>query len=177
MHSSLDYFYRKEIRVLFLTKFHSKSIYDLDFLNKAFLELNFSNYKTETMTALSLLSNNSRNFKYTKVLKNSKFGKNNKSFVSLSLKKKLLISFLEKLVFLYLPQINYFKGFKISNINNSGSFSCTFRDLLIFPELEEELEFFYRLKNLKLIISLKKYQPIEKSCLLLFLLGIPFLDF
>jgi hypothetical protein len=113
MHSSLDYFYRKEIRVLFLTKFHSKSIYDLDFLNKAFLELNFSNYKTETMTALSLLSNNSRNFKYTKVLKNSKFGKNNKSFVSLSLKKKLLISFLEKLVFLHLPQINYFKPFKI----------------------------------------------------------------
>ena len=57
--------------------------------------------------------------------------------------------FLDKLIHLYLPNLQFFKGFLFKDLNKDNYY-YQIEDISIFPELEDEFENFILLKNLKM---------------------------
>lgn len=171
----MDYFYDNKIRLILLTKYNCKSIYELSTIREINLSLNFDTRKLEALTALSILSNKSKSF-YLDIAKSKKnnFIKSASGQIHFVLKKEQILFFVNKLVYIYLPRVRYFKGFTLQNIQNNGNFLYIFNDLLIFPELEEEMEIFYKLAKLKLQVVLEQNISERKSRFLLWLFGIPF---
>jgi ribosomal protein L5 len=177
----LDYS-SKEARLILLTKYRVKSVHDIASIKTLGLSLGFNKNKVEALTALAILTNNSKNYSFLKSKSSSgsrytKFGSDSGYTLKYILPKNFIYFFITNLVYCYLPRIRYFKGFDSKNFNRDGNFSYTFKDLMIFPELEEELESFYRLSNLKLLIILNRKTTIKKSQFLFHLLGIPLLTF
>jgi ribosomal protein L5 len=169
----MDFFYKKNIRLLLLTKYNTSSIYDINGFKNLDLTMSLTSLnKIEALTALSILTSKTAFFSFSK----SKSSSQNKYEVSteivcFSLVKQNLFMFLEKLLFYYLPNIRYFKGFSNLNFNENGDFFLSLDDLLIFPELEEELEFFYNLSGLRVSLLGKNFDTSNQSMLLFYLFG------
>jgi len=170
-------FYLNNVRLILLTKYTYKTVHDIENLQRINLSLTIKNNKNiiSSLTALELLSQrgvrslvhqtNVGNFRTKKeqyVLKYSLFGFD-------------IFYFLENLINFYLPRIRYFKGLPLKNFNNKGDYSFIIKDLLIFPELEEELEFFFMLSNLKLDVITSKNR--NRGPFFFSLLNVPFQTF
>lgn len=172
----MDFFYSNKIRLILLTKYNHNSIYDLSSIREINLSLNFDTRKVEAMAALSILTNNSKHFYLdsSKSSNKSIYSKTGSGLVHFLLRKEQILFFINKLVHIYLPRIRYFKGFTIRNFQNNGNFSHVFDDLLIFPELEEEMEIFYKLVKLNLQVVLDKNISAQRGRFLFWSLGFPF---
>jgi len=172
----MDFFHSNKIRLILLTKYNCKSIYELSSVREINLSLKFDTRKVEAMTALAVLTNNSKNYYLGSHKSTNKniYAKSGVGSIHFLLKHKQVMCFINKLVYVYLPRIRYFKGFTVQNIQNNGNFSHIFDDLLVFPELEEEMEIFYKLVRLNLQIVLEKNTSVQKGRFFLWSLGLPF---
>jgi len=96
----MDYFYANKIRLILLTKYNCKSIYELSTIREINLSLNFDTRKLEALTALSILSNKSKSF-YLDVAKSKKnnFIKSASGQLHFVLKKEQILFFVNKLVY------------------------------------------------------------------------------
>ena len=52
-----------------------------------------------------------------------------------TLRGKIMYEFLDRLIYISLPKVHDFKGFKFSSIDDCFNFSCGIKDHLVFPEL------------------------------------------
>ena len=145
-------FYLNDVRLIMLTRYTYTNLNSINSIRKINLGLNVNNNEniSASLSALSILSQQGAR----SIIKNSSSQnyKTKKDYFLLkySLYNKNLFYFLENLINSYAPRIRYFKGFPLENFNLKGNYSLAFKDLLIFPELEEELELFYTLSNLRL---------------------------
>jgi len=166
-------FYLNNVRLILLTKYSYRTINDIEYPDHIDLSLNIKNNKNiiSSLTALEFLSlqglrsvvmNKSTNYR----------SKKDQYVLKYSIKGSNIFYFLENLINFYLPRIRYFKGLPLNNFNNKGVYSFLFKDLLIFPELEEELEIFYMLSNLKLDIMVGNDK--NKGAFFLSLFNFPF---
>ena len=138
-------YYSSEIRLILLTKYNYKTLHGIDSLGRISLSLsvNDSKHMVSSLAALSKLSGPSGGvLSFKRPGSGNKYNAQQKNQVLLrsSIHGFSIFYFLENLVTYYLPRIRYFKGLPVSSINNKGNLSYTFKDLMIFPELEEELE-------------------------------------
>jgi len=166
-------FYLQNVRLILLTKYSYKTIKDVENFSRIDLSLNVKNNKNviSSLSALEFLSLRGTRTFIAKKSTNVRLKKDQYVLKS-SLKGINIFYFLENLINFYLPKIRYFKGLPINNFSNKGVYTFVFKDLLIFPELEEELEVFYMLSNLKfdLLITNNK----DKNSFFLSLFGFPF---
>jgi ribosomal protein L5 len=168
------------MRLILLTKYNYKSLYEIDKFDRIDLSLpiNDSKQMLPSITALLLLSNKGL-FSYklnTEANTRFKSQKKSKTSVSSSLIGPAIFDFLENLLNYYVPRIRYFKGFPSSSITKLGNFSFTVNDPMVFPELEEELETFYRLKDLKINFTVSNKSQIKSKLFFYSLLGFIFIN-
>jgi len=147
-------FYLNNIRLILLTKYNYKSLNDIDSLNRVDISISVKDQKSllPSLVSLLLLSNKglvSFNNSSSKNQYKSSQNTGSRMLVS-SIHGDYIFNFIENMVNYYIPRIRYFKGFSTTTLNSFGNFSILAQDLMVFPELEEELELFYRLRGLQI---------------------------
>lgn len=152
-------FFTSHTRLLLLTKYNYSTIDELNFISRLDLSLVIHD-KKHLLTGLSalMLLTGKKVFSIKEKQSGNKYNKENKKRIKIKvlLKKNYLYFFCENLKNIYLPRLRYFKGFPLNSLTEFGNFSYKFKDLMVFPQLEEELEVFFKLKNLELNIILNK---------------------
>jgi ribosomal protein L5 len=168
-------FYLSNVRLILLTKYSYKTVNDVENLQRIDLSLAIKDNKhvISSLTALEFLSlKGVRSLIKSKSPYNYNKAKKEQYILKYSIESSNLFYFLENLINFYLPRIRYFKGLPLNNFNGKGGYTFVFKDLLIFPELEEELEIFYMLSNLKLDILIENDR--NKDLFFLSLFKLPF---
>jgi len=89
-----------------------------------------------------------------------------------TLRKKRMFDFLEKLINIVLPRLRDFKGLNPKSFDKQGNFSFGINELIAFPEiLPEEVKIHF---GLQITIKIKGHKTKEEAVELLRLLGFPF---
>lgn len=152
----LDYYTNYKTNYDLINKSFFKSIFKIVKLTKIVLNIGQKDCKKEkilsVILALELLTNQQGSF--TKSKKNIIELKIKKGAIvgcKVTLRKKSMFSFLEKLVLFYFPKIKDFKGFQI----NQGNFSFSVKNILNFFELSDEFSQFSQLPKLDVVLVLK----------------------
>jgi ribosomal protein L5 len=152
------HFYNNNIRLILLTKYNYTNLYDINKISRVDLSLLVKDNKNliSSLSSLLILSNRGP-LSFKALSSGNKYPGDQQKGIILRTSNFGCMSFIfiENLVNYYLPRIRYFKGFPLTSLSKSGNFSFYFKDLMIFPQLEEELELFYKLKNLRLDFMLE----------------------
>jgi len=144
------YFYMRYIKLLSITKFNYKHLRHLTTLKKINLKFDFKNSINllSGLVALKLIANQTPTLQ-KEILKSKKKFKPTIKGCFVSLTSSNMYYFLDKLIHLYLPNLQFFKGFLFKDLNKDNYY-YQIEDISIFPELEDEFENFILLKNLKM---------------------------
>ena len=93
--------------------------------------------------------------------------------VAVTLRSKLMYSFLERLIHLSLPRIRDFKGISVQLFDGRGNYNLGLKEQLIFPELEYDKVDQIRGMDISITTTAKTQ---EEGIALLKSLGMPFND-
>nr|QQP22414.1 ribosomal protein L5 [Cryptophyta sp. CCMP2293] len=93
--------------------------------------------------------------------------------ISVVLRKKMMYSFLEKLIHLSLPRIRDFKGISVKSFDGRGNYNLGVKEQLIFPEIEYEKVDQIRGMDIAISTTAKTQQ---EGIALMKALGMPFND-
>nr|BDA98601.1 ribosomal protein L5 [Proteomonas sp. NEIS-1375] len=93
--------------------------------------------------------------------------------ISVTLRKKYMYSFLERLIHLALPRIRDFKGISVQRFDGRGNYNLGLKEQLIFPEIEYDKVDQVRGMDIAITTTAKTQQ---EGIALLKALGMPFND-
>lgn len=93
--------------------------------------------------------------------------------IAVTLRKKLMYSFLERLINLSLPRIRDFKGISIRGFDGRGNYNLGIKEQLIFPEIEYDKVDQIRGMDIAITTTAKTQQ---EGIALLKAIGMPFND-
>lgn len=93
--------------------------------------------------------------------------------ISVTLRKKLMYTFLEKLIHLSLPRIRDFRGVSVKSFDGRGNYNLGIKEQLIFPEIEYDQVDQVRGLDISITTTAKTQQ---EGIALLRALGMPFND-
>lgn len=93
--------------------------------------------------------------------------------IAVTLRSKLMYSFLERLIHLALPRIRDFKGISVQKFDGRGNYNLGLKEQLIFPELEYDKVDQIRGMDISITTTAKTQ---EEGIALLKSLGMPFND-
>lgn len=93
--------------------------------------------------------------------------------ISVVLRKKMMYSFLEKLIHLSLPRIRDFKGISVKSFDGRGNYNLGIKEQLIFPEIEYDKVDQIRGMDIAISTTAKTQQ---EGIALMKALGMPFND-
>jgi len=93
--------------------------------------------------------------------------------ISVVLRKKMMYSFLEKLIHLSLPRIRDFKGISVKSFDGRGNYNLGLKEQLIFPEIEYDKVDQIRGMDIAISTTAKTQQ---EGIALMKALGMPFND-
>lgn len=167
----LDYYQSKALKHDLLNKFHYKNINDLPKLEKITLNLGCKTNDIRQLSIATLAIEMITNQKgiLTKSKKSNillKIRKGNPIGCKVTLKKKLMLKFLEKTLHKIFPQIKNFTGLTVSKHMKKNAFSYELSNILNFTELEER---YYLFNNLpKLAITVKANTTTKEELLFIF---------
>jgi len=124
-----------------------RNIFNVPFLKKISLRFSYKEKKNLVIagSALKILTGK-KPFLLIEKTDLSRKGKKDILGCQVNLKKDQSLSFLVYLISFIFPQMPYFKGFLFKEKN----FSIVIENLLLFPELEKDMEKYYQLKNLEI---------------------------
>lgn len=147
MSNRLLYFYLTKTRLFYLTKYNIKTIHKIPSIKKIKLSLEVKEKRKVLLSLLLLKILTSSPVSFIK-----KGDRQLTSFMASSdlVKSDLVFTFFDRFLSYYLYRIPFFKGIAFRLFNDFGNLIYEIEDPLVFPELEEELEFFYFLKKIKL---------------------------
>lgn len=153
----LNYLQSKTLKHDLLNKFNYKNINDLPKLKK--ITLNFgcktNDIKHLSIATLALELITNQKGVLTKSKKSNillKIRKGNPVGCKVTLKKKLMLKFLEKTLLEIFPKIKNFDGLTVNKQMKKNSFSYELRNTLHFNELEEHYYLFNSLPKLAITI-------------------------
>ena len=91
------------------------------------------------ITAAELLTNQKPIiYRAKKSLSEFRLKKNSVIGLKITLRKNHLFDLLENFIFLYIPKLNYFNGLnKLTNLNSTNSLSIGLKNLISFPQLNQ----------------------------------------
>lgn len=93
--------------------------------------------------------------------------------ISVTLRRKLMYTFLEKLIHLSLPRIRDFRGVSVKSFDGRGNYNLGIKEQLIFPEIEYDQVDQVRGLDISITTTAKTQQ---EGIALLRALGMPFND-
>jgi len=140
--SNLKEHYYKVIVPDFLEKNNAKNIFDVPKILKIVINIGFDASKVSkkdidnALNELSLISGQRPII--TKARKSIAGFKIRAGFdigCKVTLRKKKMYSFLDKLLFLVLPRIRDFKGLTLTSFDGHGNYSLGIREQIVFPEI------------------------------------------
>lgn len=163
----LDYYTKYKTNYDLINKINPTSIFKLPKLKKITLNIGQKDCKKDKilslLLALELIAN--QKGKYTQSKKNIielKIKKGSIVGCKITLRKKNMLSFLEKMILFYFPKVKDFKGLKI----NQDNFSFSIDNILNFFELSDEFLQFSQLPKLDVAFKVQN-SNIETTRILL----------
>ena len=154
----LEYYYENIVKYDLLNKFQYKNINQIPKFKKVIL--NFGCKKSDlkilifSLMALELITSQKATFTHSNISDiNLKIKKGNPVGCKLTLRKTLMYIFLTRLVSLIFPKLKQFNGVKIKNRNSEiKTISFKFKSSLVFPELENQYQYFNKLPGLNITV-------------------------
>ena len=107
-----------------------------------------------------------------KAISNFKIRENSPVGCRVTLRKRIMYEFLEKLVRVALPRVHDFRGISPRGFDQAGNFSFGITEQNIFPEIDSDK--ITRSQGMDVIIVIKNARSREQSYELLSLFGLPF---
>jgi large subunit ribosomal protein L5 len=107
-----------------------------------------------------------------KAISNFKIRQNSAVGCRVTLRKKIMYEFLERLVRISLPRVHDFRGISPRGFDQAGNFSFGITEQNIFPEIDSDK--ITRPQGMDIIIVIKNSGSREESYELLTLFGVPF---
>jgi large subunit ribosomal protein L5 len=167
-----EYYYENIVKYDLLNKFQYKNVNQIPKFKKVIL--NFGCKKSDfksllcSLMALELITTQKAMFTYSSVPDVSfKVKKGNPVGCKITLRKTLMYVFFTRLVSEIFPKLKQFNGFKIKNINSEiKTISFKFKSSLIFPELENQYQYFNKLPCLNITI-ITNVTKLDELCFLL----------
>lgn len=152
--------YKKKIHINLIKKFNYKSIMQVPRLLKIVINVGL-NYKFLEKKKIDFILNNIKLISgqkpiLTKSKKSISSFKIRKGFpigCKVTLRKKIMWNFFDKLIFIVIPRIRDFRGFSIKNFDKYGNLNIGIKENTIFPEIDyEKINYLHGL-NLSIITS------------------------
>jgi len=178
MISRLHEQYRKDIIPKMMGKFGYKNIHQIPKLRKVVVNMRIgdaskdSSFLDAAMSELSKITGQKP--KVTKAKKSvSNFGIKKGDIVGcmVTLRRKRMYEFLDRLINVALPRIRDFSGLKLTSFDTSGNYSLGLKEQAVFPELDyDEIK---RIQGMDITITIDSNSR-EKSLELLKLFGMKF---
>ena len=106
-----------------------------------------------------------------KSISNFKLRKGNPIGCKVTLRKKIMYEFFDRLVNVVLPRIRDFQGLSDSSFDQSGNFSLGIREQIVFPEIDYDKVTKIGGMDITIVTSSAKKEEVKE---LLALLGMPF---
>lgn len=153
------YYNENVVKYDLLNKFQYKSLNEMP--NFCKIILNFGSKKSElkqlgpTLLALELITSQRSLFTNSNRINLSlKIKKGSPTGCKITLRKRAIYAFLNKIVNEIFPKLKPFQGFKILTLETKSqkTFSFSLRNNLLFPELEKHYQYFNRLPYLDITI-------------------------
>ena len=107
-----------------------------------------------------------------KAISNFKIRENSPIGCRVTLRRKIMYEFLEKLLRIALPRVHDFRGISPRGFDDSGNFSFGLQEQNIFPEIDSDK--IARPQGMDIIVVIKNSNSREESYELLTLFGFPF---
>ena len=107
-----------------------------------------------------------------KAISNFKIRENSPIGCRVTLRRRIMYEFFEKLVRIALPRVHDFRGISPRGFDDSGNFSFGLTEQNIFPEIDSDK--IARSQGMDIIIVIKNSKSREQSYELLSLFGVPF---
>ncbi len=158
--SKLYNLYKKVFINKFMNKFNCKSIMQVPKLIKIVINigLNFKNFDKKNFSIiiknLTLISCQKPIItKSKKSISNFKIRSNMPIGCKVTLRKKNMWNFLDKLIFIIIPRIRDFRGFSKKSVDINGNLNIGIKEHTIFPEINyEEIKFIHGM-NISVVLN------------------------
>ncbi len=176
--SKLYNLYKNVIIYDFIKKFNYKSIMEVPKLIKIVLSVSLNsidlsqNKINNVILNLKLISGQLPIItKSKKSISSFKIRKNFPIGCKVTLRKKLMWFFLDKLIFIVIPRIRDFRGISKKSFDNYGNLNIGIKEHIIFPEIDYEKTKYIHGMNISIVI---KNKNIKESIFLLNCFSFPF---
>ena len=135
--------YESEIRVKLKEKFSLKNIYEVPKLDKIVVNIGVgeavsdSKVINKAIEDLSLITGQKPSItKAKKSIAGFKLRKGLNIGCKVTLRKKRMFEFLDRLIFIALPRVRDFKGLSKKSFDGNGNYSICIKEQIIFPEID-----------------------------------------
>ncbi|HIH2763161.1 MAG TPA: 50S ribosomal protein L5 [Candidatus Azoamicus sp.] len=176
--SKIKILYASNVIPDFLKKNISKNIMDVPKITKVVINMGFDHANTtkkqinDIFTDLSLISGQKPIItKAKKSIAGFKIREGFELGCKVTLRKKNMYNFLDKLIFLILPRVRDFKGLSNKSFDGRGNYSLGIKEHIVFPEIDYNKVDIIRGMDISIITNAKNN---EKGFLLLKALKFPF---
>ncbi len=176
--NSLYNLYKKKIIYNFLKKFNCKSIMEVPKITKIVLSVSLNsvdlskNKINNVLLNLKLISGQLPVIiKSKKSISSFKIRKNFPIGCKVTLRKKIMWFFLDKLIFIVIPRIRDFRGISKKSFDKYGNLNIGIKEHIIFPEIDYEKAKYIHGMNISIVIRNKN---IKESIFLLSSFSFPF---
>lgn len=176
--NNLYLYYKNFIKKKLFLKFSYKNIHEIPKLIKIVISSGLglratqnTNYLNNVLEETKMITGQLPKItRAKKAISNFRIRKKMPLGLVVTLRRKRMYAFLEKLIHLVLPNINNFKSLTINSFDSFGNVSLGIRDNTVFPELQDNITELKRGLNITFITTAKTK---SESLFLLSELGLP----
>jgi len=164
------------IRPDLILKLKNKNIMETAHIKKIVLNItiNSKNKIIEPLMMLELISKQKAIIiKAKKSISSFNIRKNQYIACKVTLTNSNMYSFLNQLIHIVFPRIREFKALSLENIDINGNYTLSISNLIVFPEIENQLNLFNKLYGMDITIVTSVKRNLETK-LLLSSLQVPF---
>ncbi len=160
--------YKKKIIDKMIYKFNYSSVMAVPRLNKIVINVGLNFHGLDIKKKIEIVLNNLKLISgqkpilifAKKSIANFKLRKGSYIGCKVTLRKKLMWNFLEKLIFISIPRIRDFRGFSKKSFDNNANLNIGIKEYTIFPEIiYEEINYLHGL-NISIITSSHKLNEV-----------------
>ena len=171
--------YQKEVIPAMIEKFGYKNIMEVPKLEKIVINMGVGEAKENqkvlesAISDLTLIAGQKPILtRAKKSVANFKIRENMPLGCKVTLRRRKMYEFMDRLINIALPRIRDFRGVPVNSFDKSGNYTLGITEQVIFPEIEPDR--LPRTQGMDIVFVVKNARTIEESKFLLELFGMPF---
>lgn len=161
--------YNKIARSDMILKKKSLNIMDIPKIKQISINMTINNKNKiiEPLLALELITGQkAKILKAKKSISSFNLRKDMHIGVKVTLHRENMNNFLNKLVYIALPNIREFKGFSLKNIDNGYNYTFSIQNMFVFPEIEYQFDTFNKMYGMDITLVTDSKKVSETKMLL-----------